>query len=94
MHTVPQVCCGDSCEKPSGGLFGRLVRLVNDGDSAKRRAGSAAYERSRREGLHAAVAEWKLSGVSDSCLYQRTKAWLNHRFKVLDEHCDTEYLAF
>lgn len=70
-----------------------LVRLVHDGDSVKRRAGSAAYRRSRREGLHAAVADWKLSGVSDARLYQRTKAWLYRRFKVLDEHCDTEHLA-
>lgn len=45
-----------------------LVRLVHDGDSAKRRAGSAAYERSRREGLHAAVAEWKRARVADGVL--------------------------
>lgn len=58
-----------------------LIRLVHDGDSAKRRAGSAAYARSRREGLHAAIADWKQSGVSDADLYRHTKSWLNRRFQ-------------
>lgn len=57
-----------------------LVRLVHDGDSVKRRAGSAAYRRSRREGLHAAVAGWKRTCVADAVLYRRTKSWLDRRY--------------
>lgn len=57
-----------------------FVRLVHDGDSAKRRAGSPAFKQSRKNGLHAAVSKWKSAKMSDADLYRRTKAWLNRQF--------------
>jgi hypothetical protein len=54
-----------------------LMKVVHDGDSVKLRPGSEAYQASRRDGLHALLAELRCSGIDYSTIYTRIAAWLD-----------------
>ncbi len=57
-----------------------LMQTVHDGDSIKRRGGSALYKQSRESGLHAKIHRHQQESLPDESLYRRIRDWLDRRY--------------
>jgi hypothetical protein len=58
----------------------QLIRIVHEGDRRPPRKPSPALLQSRREGLHAHIAQLRKDCPDDQQLYRATRSWLRRHF--------------